>query len=96
MSDAAPAHCQAVAERCAPKRLVGIDASPGFLDFARQRLSKLGAELRQADARDLPFAAAEFDRIVSSLVLTYVPDQPRAAAEMARVVRSGGEAAAQM
>ena len=84
---------EAVAERCAPKRLVGIDPSAGFLDFARRRLSEAGAEFRQADAQTLPFAAAEFDGVVSGLVLNFVPDQPRAAAEMARVVRSGGEVA---
>jgi SAM-dependent methyltransferase len=84
---------EAVAARCAPKRLAGIDPSPGFLDFARRRLDGAGAELRQGDAQDLPFAAAGFDRVVSGLVLNFVPDQPRAAAEMARVVRPGGEVA---
>src|SRR5918993_3559348 len=74
---------EAIAARCAPKRLVGIDPSAGFLDFARQRLRDTGAELRQADAQNLPCAAAEFDRAVSGLVLNFVPDQPRAAAEMA-------------
>jgi ubiquinone/menaquinone biosynthesis C-methylase UbiE len=83
---------EAVAERCAPKRLAGIDPSAGFLDHARQRLGSR-AELRQADAQALPFEAAEFDRVVSGLVLNFVPDQPRAAAEMARVLREGGEAA---
>jgi ubiquinone/menaquinone biosynthesis C-methylase UbiE len=84
---------EATAEGCAPKRLVGVDRSAEFLDFARQRLSNAGADLRQADARDLPFAAGEFDRVVSGLVLNFVPDQPRAAAEMARVARHGGEVA---
>jgi SAM-dependent methyltransferase len=84
---------EATAEGCAPKRLVGVDPSAEFLDFARQRLSNAGADLRQADARDLPFAAGEFDRVVSGLVLNFVPDQPRAAAEMARVARHGGEVA---
>lgn len=84
---------EAVAKRCAPKRLIGVDSSPGFLDFARQRLIDTGAELRQADAQNLPFADADFDRIVSGLMLNFVPDQKRAAAEMARVLRPGGEAA---
>ena len=48
-------------------------------------------ELLQGDAQDLPFAAGEFDRVVSGLMLNFVPDQPRAAAEMARVARTGGE-----
>jgi SAM-dependent methyltransferase len=82
---------QAVAEVHAPRRLVGIDPSAGFLDFARRRLGQR-AELRQADAQALPFAA-EFDRVVSGLVLNFVPDQKRAAKELARVLRPGGEAA---
>ena len=84
---------EAVAERCAPERLAGVDPSDGFLDFARQRLGRRGAELQKADAQNLPFADAEFDRVVSGLVLNFVPDHRRAAAEMARVVRSGCEVA---
>lgn len=83
---------EAVARSCAPERLAGIDPSAEFLNSARRRLGT-AAEFRQADARDLPFAAAEFDRVVSGLVLNFVPDQPRAAAEMVRVVRPGGEVA---
>ncbi|MBD0270373.1 MAG: methyltransferase domain-containing protein [Acetobacteraceae bacterium] len=83
----------AVAGRCAPRRLAGIDPSAGFLGFARRRLGGAGAELLRADARGLPFADGGFDRVVSGLVLNFVPDQPRAVAEMARVVRSGGEVA---
>jgi SAM-dependent methyltransferase len=41
----------------------------------------------------LPLPDATFDRVVSGLVLNFVPDQPRAVAEMARVVRPGGEVA---
>jgi len=84
---------EAVGELCAPRRLTGVDPSEGFLDFARQRLNSVGAELQQADAQNLPFADSEFDRVVSGLVLNFVPDQPRAAAEMARVARPGGEIA---
>lgn len=83
---------EAVARSCAPEKLAGIDPSAEFLDSARRRLGA-AAEFRQVDARDLPFAAAEFDRVVSGLVLNFVPDQPRAAAEMVRVVRPGGEVA---
>jgi SAM-dependent methyltransferase len=84
---------ETIAGSCAPKRLVGIDSSSGFLDFARERLGPDRAEFREADARNLPFPAAEFDRVVSGLVLNFVPDQPRAAAEMLRVARPGGEVA---
>ncbi|HEY7383878.1 MAG TPA: class I SAM-dependent methyltransferase [Beijerinckiaceae bacterium] len=84
---------QAVAEYGAPRRLAAIDPSPGFLDFARLHLRNGGVELRQGDAQSLPFAAGEFDRVVSGLVLNFVPDQPRATAEMVRVLRSNGEVA---
>ncbi|WP_134496992.1 class I SAM-dependent methyltransferase [Microvirga pakistanensis] len=83
----------AIAERCAPERLAGIDPSEGFLEVARRRLAGKAVELRPGDAQSLPFAASEFDRIVSGLVLNFVPDKERAAAEMARVVRPGGEVA---
>ena len=75
-----------------PARVAGVDPSAGFLDFARQRLAGR-AELSQGDARALPFAAAEFDRVISGLVLNFVPDQPQAAAELKRVARRGGEIA---
>lgn len=84
---------ETIAGSCAPKRLVGIDTASGFLNFARQRLGPDRAEFREADAQSLPFPAAEFDRVVSGLVMNFVPDQARAAADMLRVTRSGGEVA---
>lgn len=83
---------EAIAANCAPKHLAGVDPSAGFLDFAKQRLGD-DAELRQGDAQNLPFSEAEFDRVVSGLVLNFVPDQPSAAAEMVRVARMSGEVA---
>jgi SAM-dependent methyltransferase len=84
---------ETIATGCAPGRLVGVDTSAGFLDFARRRLGPDRVELRRADAQDLPFADGAFDRVVSGLVVNFVPDQARAAAEMARVARPGGEVA---
>src|SRR5690606_23814114 len=84
---------EAVAGRCRPKSLAGIDPSADFLDFARRRLAAAGADLRQADARDLPFAPDTFDRVVSGLVLNFVPEPEQGAAEMARVARPDGEVA---
>jgi SAM-dependent methyltransferase len=77
----------------APRRVVGIDRSAGFLDLARQQLAGTQAELREADALRLPFPAAAFDAVVSGLVLNFVPDPAQAVAEMARVVRPGGAVA---
>src|SRR5437879_12172637 len=41
---------ESIAAVTAPRRVAGIDPSPGFLDVARQRLNGLGIELQQADA----------------------------------------------
>jgi SAM-dependent methyltransferase len=84
---------ETIAGICVPKRLVAIDSSRGFLDFARQRLGPDRAEFREADAQNLPFSAAEFDRVVSGLVMNFVPDHARAGAEMARMARPNGEVA---
>jgi SAM-dependent methyltransferase len=80
----------AVAASCAPTSLAGVDPSGGFVRTARER-GVVTLEVARADARRLPFADAAFDRVVSGLVLNFVPDTDAAAAEMARVVRPGGE-----
>jgi SAM-dependent methyltransferase len=84
---------EAIAKNYLPKRLAGIDPSVGFLEFARRQLGAYAVELQPADAGNLPFAEAEFDRVVSGLVLNFVPDPRRAAAEMVRVTRPGGKVA---
>lgn len=83
---------EAVLASANPGRVAGVDPSAGFLDFAGQRLGGR-VELMQGDAQDLPVASGEFDRVVSGLMLNFVPDQVRAAAEMRRAARPGGEVA---
>jgi SAM-dependent methyltransferase len=84
---------EAVLEDRAPSRLAGVDASAGFLALARQRLRAGGVELHEADAQALPFNDGEFDRVVSGLVLNFIPNPALAIAEMARVARRGGTVA---
>ena len=48
------------------------------------------ADVRQGDALSLPFADAEFDRVVAAEVLEHVPDDEAAISELARVLRPGG------
>lgn len=81
-----------IAAECAPGHLAGIDPSARFLDLARRRLGT-STRLRQADARKLPFSRGRFDRVVSGLVLNFMPDPLRAAAEMVRVASIDGEVA---
>lgn len=72
--------------------LTGIDFSPAMLDIARRRAGELGAaaDLREADARALPFAGDAFDTVVCTFSLCAIPDHRRAIAEMRRVLRPGG------
>lgn len=72
--------------------LTGVDWSDGMLAGARQRARDLDrdVDLRQADARDLPFADASFDTVVSTFSLCAIPDPRQALDEMDRVLRPGG------
>jgi ubiquinone/menaquinone biosynthesis C-methylase UbiE len=84
-----------LARRVGPAgRVIGLDPSPVFLQIARELAGREGLadliELRQGDARALPFGEAEFDVVVAATVLSHVPDGARAVPEMARVARPGG------
>lgn len=72
--------------------LTGIEWSPSMLAVAVRRAADLGitADLRQADARDLPFAEASFDTVLMTFSLCSIPDERRAVDELARVLRPGG------
>src|SRR5918997_1164216 len=73
-------------------RLSGIDLSPAMLEIARERAEELGvdADLREGDARQLPFADASSATVVCTLSLCTIPDDRGAIAEMRRVLRPGG------
>jgi len=84
----------AIARHSDPSMLVGIDASDGFLEYAREHVGDGRATFRVADAEALPFEDACFDAVVSGLVLNFIPSPERALAEMVRVARPGGTVAA--
>ena len=78
----------------APGEVVGIDPSPAFVAFARDRVGDPLARFDVGDARALRADPATFDAVVSGLVLNFVPEPGEAVAEMARVTRPGGTVAA--
>jgi SAM-dependent methyltransferase len=77
-----------------PRRVVGIDASAGFLAEARARVADGRAAFGVGDARSLPLAGRGFDVVVSGLAVNFVPDPRAAVAEFARVAVPGGVVAA--
>ncbi|MBL8697080.1 MAG: class I SAM-dependent methyltransferase [Alphaproteobacteria bacterium] len=76
--------------RGAPRSLLSIDPSEGFLAKARANVPDPRAEFRLGDAQALPVADASRDVVVSGLVLNFVPDRAKALAEMKRTARRGG------
>jgi ubiquinone/menaquinone biosynthesis C-methylase UbiE len=84
-----------IAKRVAPDGLaVGLDPSPHFLAAARELAEGEGLadriELREGDARALPFGDAEFDVALAVTALSHTPEAERAIPEMARIIRPGG------
>ena len=81
---------ETILDRAAPQRVVGVDQSEAFLDFARSRLNDRRIELRTGDALVLPIETGAFDVAVSGLVLNFVPEPAKAIFEMKRALRPGG------
>jgi SAM-dependent methyltransferase len=73
-----------------PSAVVGVDPSPGYVDYVQNTVIDARARFEVADAENLPFDAADFDAAVSGLVLNFVPHPDRGLAQIARVVRDGG------
>jgi len=80
----------AILDRCAPRSLVSIDASEGFVARARQNVPDGRVTFEVGDAQALARSDASVDVAVSALVLNFIPDRPKALAEMRRVVRPRG------
>jgi SAM-dependent methyltransferase len=71
-------------------KVIGLDRSTGFIEYARSRNVNARVSFEVGDAQNLPFPDASFDRCLSSLVISFIPDARKAAREMRRVTRSGG------
>ena len=69
-------------------QVTALDASPGLLAIARQRLP--AADVREGDLEALPFADASFDAVTAVNSLFYADDMDAAMRELVRVVRPGG------
>jgi SAM-dependent methyltransferase len=78
----------------APREVVGIDPSPAYVAFARDRVNDPRVRFEVGDAQAIREVSATFDAVVSGLVLNFVPEPNRAVSEMVRVARPGGVVAA--
>ena len=84
---------QTIVGMASPKEVKGIDRSPGFVEFARQRVVDRRAQFEVGDAQALPVGSDKYDVAVSGLVLNFVSLPEQMVAEMRRAVRKGGTVA---
>ena len=73
-------------------KVIGVDIATNLLEQARARAASenLSAEFREGDAEQLPFAAAQFDVVVSMFGAMFAPRPALVAAELTRVCRPSG------
>ena len=74
-----------------PALVVGVDAAPAQLAFARQRPGTAGVSFVEGDAQALPLPDAGFDAAVIALVLFFLPSPVQGLQEMVRTARPGGQ-----
>jgi len=79
----------ALVERCQPTELQGVDFSPAYVAHAQRHNRDPRITFQTGDACALDFPDRSFDRVLSLLVLHFVPSAERAVAEMRRVARPG-------
>jgi SAM-dependent methyltransferase len=77
-------------------KIVGIDPSKGFIEYARTQIADPRVTFEVGDAQALPYPDESFDRCMALLIVNFIPDAPKAALEMRRVTRSGGVVATTM
>jgi SAM-dependent methyltransferase len=77
-----------LAERVGPHLVSAADPSEPFVAACAERVP--GADVRQADAEELPWRDGAFDAALAQLVVNFMRDAHAGVTEMRRVVRRGG------
>src|SRR6516225_2168170 len=75
-------------------RVSGVDASPEMIARAEKKARKAGLDVafQNAFAQSLPFPDAQFDAVLTTIMLHHLPRKSRAelASEIRRVLKPGG------
>lgn len=85
---------QIILHEASPAKILGVDSSPEYIEFARQRIQDGRVEFKVGDAAQITTESAAFDAAVAGLVLNFVPAPDQVAQNMVQAVRSGGVVAA--
>jgi SAM-dependent methyltransferase len=75
----------AILRMATPNRVISLDPSEGYLDYARSSITDPRADFRRGTDQDVRLLGLAADAVVSGLVLNFVPDTVgalRAAAEV--------------
>lgn len=79
----------ALTGKCQVKQLYGIDFAPAYIEHATHLNHDPKIVFQVGDACAMDFQDQSFDRVLSLLVLHFVPSADKAIAEMRRVARPG-------
>jgi SAM-dependent methyltransferase len=79
----------AIVQRANVATITGVDFSDVYVQNARTRRSGPEITFEVGDATALPYGDGSFDRVLSMLVLFFIPNATKAVSEMKRVARSG-------
>jgi SAM-dependent methyltransferase len=79
---------EAVLAHTSPASVLGVDASPAFVQVAAARVVDRRARFEVGDAAELPVETGTVDTLVSGLVLNFLADRPAALVEWRRVLCS--------
>jgi SAM-dependent methyltransferase len=80
---------ETIVEHAAPRVVLGIDRSKGFVAHARARATDARIAFQVGDAQALAVADDTFDAVVSGLVLNFVSEPAKMVTEMVRAGRPG-------
>jgi SAM-dependent methyltransferase len=79
----------ALARRCNPAHINGVDFSRPYIEHATRHIVDPRTSFEVGDACALAHPDRSFDRVLSLLMLHFVPEANRAVAEMRRVAKPG-------
>ena len=80
---------QTILHRAAPRDVLGIDRSAGFIGHGRSQITDQRARFEVGDAQALPVESSKYHVVVSGLMLNFCPQPQQVVAEMARATRPG-------
>lgn len=78
-----------IAQRSQPGEIQAVDLAPAYIENAKLRNQDPRIYFGIGDACGLDFSDRSFDRVLSLLVLHFVPDTEKAVSEMRRVAKPG-------